>query len=63
MHYAILANAARNITLTPEEQAQLTALLAPQHVALAGLLAQLSLREPQVTFVVRGCVRTYTTDA
>jgi CRP-like cAMP-binding protein len=63
MYTAILANVARHITLTAEERAIFTALLVPQHVARAGLLAEAGQRPPQLTFVGRGCVRTYTTDA
>lgn len=63
MYDAILANVARYLTLTPEEQAYFIALLVPQHLAPGDLVAQAGPREPQFTFVVRGCVRTYATDA
>ena len=63
MYDAILANVARHITLTPEEAAVFTALLVPQHVARAGQILEAGQRVPQFTFVVRGCVRTYATDA
>jgi CRP-like cAMP-binding protein len=63
MYSVILANVARHITLTAEEGALFTALLVPQHVARAGLVVEAGQRPPQLTFVVRGCVRTYTTDA
>jgi CRP-like cAMP-binding protein len=63
MYPAILANVGRHITLTAEESAVFTALLVPQHVARAGLVVEAGQRSPQLTFVVRGCVRTYTADA
>jgi hypothetical protein len=63
MYPAILANVARHITLTAEECALFTALLVPQHVVRTGLVVEARQRPPQLTFVVRGCVRTYTTDA
>ncbi|QNE41974.1 hypothetical protein F1C16_20315 (plasmid) [Hymenobacter sp. NBH84] len=63
MYPAILANVARHITLSAEEGAVFTALLMPQHVARAGLVVEAGQRPPQLTFVVRDCVRTYVTDA
>jgi CRP-like cAMP-binding protein len=63
MYSAILANVARHITLTAEESAVFTALLVPQHVARAGLVVEAGQWPPQLTFVGRGCVRTYVTDA
>jgi CRP-like cAMP-binding protein len=62
MYPAILANVARHITLTAEECAVFKALLVPQHVVRAGLVVEAGQRPPQFTFVVRGCVRTYSTD-
>jgi CRP-like cAMP-binding protein len=63
MYPDILANVARHITLTPDEAAFFTALLVPQHVARSGTLLVAGERAQYLTFVVRGCVRTYATDA
>lgn len=63
MYAAILANVARHITLTPEEATVFTALLTSQRVARHGTLLAAGEPAPYFTFVVRGCVRTYATDA
>ncbi|MDF7814205.1 Crp/Fnr family transcriptional regulator [Hymenobacter sp. YC55] len=63
MYPDILANVARHITLTPDEEAYFTALLVPQHVPRYGFVLQAGQRAPYLTFVVQGCVRTYATDA
>ncbi len=63
MYDVILANVARYITLTPGEEVIFTALLGWQHVARSGLVLEGGQRMPQFAFVVRGCVRTYATDA
>jgi CRP-like cAMP-binding protein len=63
MYPDILANIARHIRLTPDEAAFFTALLVPQHVARYGHLLAAGERAHYLTFVVRGCVRTYATDA
>jgi CRP-like cAMP-binding protein len=63
MHAAILANTARHITLTPDEQALFISLLVPEHVRRLGYLLQAGQPTRHLTFVVRGCVRTYATDA
>jgi len=63
MYVAILANVAQHITLTPEEQHLFTDLLVPEHAARFGYLLQAGQPTRHLTFVVRGCVRTYATDA
>ncbi len=63
MYSDILANVARHITLTPDEATIFTALLTPQQVARHGTLLVAGEPAPYLTFVVRGCVRTYATDA
>ena len=63
MYTAILANVARHITLTPAEEAAFTAWLVPKHVARHGYLLPAGPPARYLAFVVRGCVRTYTTDA
>lgn len=63
MHQDILANVARHITLAPAEAAFFTALLVPQHVARSGPLLTVGERALSLSFVVRGCVRTYATDS
>lgn len=63
MYPDILANVARHITLTPDEEHLFVTLLVPQQVARAGLLLAAGEQARYLTFVVRGCVRTYTTDA
>jgi CRP-like cAMP-binding protein len=63
MHQQILANVARDITLTPEEATCFTQLLRPQQVASGEHLLVAGGRATRLWFVVSGCVRTYTTDA
>ncbi|UOQ69332.1 Crp/Fnr family transcriptional regulator [Hymenobacter volaticus] len=63
MHDSILANVARHIHLTAEEATLFTGLLVPQHIARDGQLLGAGQRALYLTFVVRGCVRTYATDA
>ena len=63
MYPDILTNVARHITLTPDETALFTTLLVPQHVSRYGSLLVAGQRAQYLTFVVRGCVRTYATDA
>ena len=63
MYAAILANVARSITLTPAEEAVFTAWLVPKHVARHGLVLPDGPPARYLAFVVRGCVRTYATDA
>ncbi|WP_375434850.1 Crp/Fnr family transcriptional regulator [uncultured Hymenobacter sp.] len=63
MYPDILANVARHISLTPNEAAFFTTLLVPQHIVRSGALLVAGQRAQYLTFVVRGCVRTYATDA
>ena len=63
MYAAVLANVARYIALTPEEQGLFTALLVPQHVARFGYVLRAGQPARTLAFVVRGCVRTFATDA
>ncbi|NML67987.1 Crp/Fnr family transcriptional regulator [Hymenobacter sp. RP-2-7] len=63
MYTAILANVARYVALTAAEQQAFTNQLQPQHVARHGLLQPAGPPVRYLAFVVRGCVRTYTTDA
>lgn len=63
MLHHILANVARDITLTPEEAARFTHLLGTQEVANGDHLLVAGERAPCLWFVVSGCVRTYITDA
>lgn len=63
MYTAILANVARHITLTPPEQAVFTAGLVPAHVPRFGYVLRAGQPSRSLTFVERGCVRTYATDA
>jgi CRP-like cAMP-binding protein len=63
MYQPILANVARDITLTPEEATRFTHLLGTQQVASGDHLLVVGERATNLWFVVSGCVRTYTTDA
>jgi len=63
MYQQILANVARDITLTPEQAARFTHLLGTQQVASGDHVLVAGERAPYLWFVVSGCVRTYTTDA
>lgn len=63
MYAAILANVARHITLTDAEAAIFMALLTPEHVARQGFIQPAGAPTRHLAFVVRGCVRTYATDA
>ena len=63
MHAAILANVARYIALTPEEEVVFTALLVPQRVPRFGYLLRAGQVARHLTFVVTGCLRTFATDA
>ena len=62
MHNALLANVAQYLTLTPDEQAYVTSLLVPAHVPRFGYVLQAGQPTRSLTFVTRGCVRTYATD-
>lgn len=63
MYAALLANVAQYISLTPAEQAYLTSLVVPAHVARFGYVVQAGQPTRALTFVARGCVRTYATDS
>jgi len=63
LYAAILANVARDVTLTPAEEALFTALLLPQQVARYDYLLQAGQAAHYLTFVNQGCVRTYASDA
>ena len=63
MYQQILANVARDISLTPEEAARFTHLLGTQQVASGDHLLVAGERATCLWFVVSGCVRTYITDA
>lgn len=60
MYAAILANVARSIALTAAEQAVFTALLVPRHLARHEILVLTGPAARVLTFVVQGCLRTYT---
>ena len=62
MYTALRANVARYLTLTPDEQAYLTSLLVPARVSRFGYVLQAGQPTRSLTFVARGCVRTYATD-
>lgn len=62
MYTAILANVARHVTLTAAEEALFTALVVPKHVARYETLLLAGQPARSLTFVVRGCIRTYSTD-
>jgi len=62
LYQPILANIARDITLTPEQAAYFTQLLGTQQVASGDHLLVAGERATCLWFVVSGCVRTYTTD-
>jgi CRP-like cAMP-binding protein len=63
MYSQILANVARHVTLTPEQAASFTHLLRAQQVASGDHLLVAGEHATCLWFVVRGCVRTYLTDA
>jgi CRP-like cAMP-binding protein len=63
MYQEILANVARDITLTTDEAARFTRLLGTQLVASGHHLLVVGEHATSLWFVVSGCVRTYTTDA
>lgn len=62
MYAALLANVARYLTLTPHEQAYLTSLFVVAHVPRFGYVLQAGQPTRSLTFVARGCLRTYVTD-
>lgn len=62
MYAALLANVAQYLTLTPDEQAYVTSLLVAAHVPRFGYVLQAGQPTRSLTFVTRGCVRTYATD-
>ena len=63
MYQAILANVARHIRLSPAEETLFTSLLVPEHVARQQHLLLAGQPTRWLTFVVRGCIRTYVMDA
>ncbi|MBJ6142799.1 Crp/Fnr family transcriptional regulator [Hymenobacter sp. BT559] len=63
MYSQILANVARHVTLTPEQATSFTHLLRAQQVASGDHLLVAGEHTTCLWFVVRGCVRTYLTDA
>jgi CRP-like cAMP-binding protein len=63
MRAAILANIARHITLTAAEQAVFTSLLVPAQVPRFAYVLRAGEPSRYLTFVARGCVRTFVTDA
>jgi len=63
MYATILANLARDVTLTAAEEALFTALLVPQQVARFDYLVRAHEPTRYLSFVNHGCVRTYLTDA
>jgi CRP-like cAMP-binding protein len=63
MYPALLAHVAQYIALTSAEQAYFSSLLVPLRVARFGYVLQAGQPTRSLFFVVRGCVRTYATDA
>lgn len=62
MYAALLANVARYMILTPAEQAYVTSLFVAAYVPRFGYVLQAGQPTRSLTFVTRGCLRTYTTD-
>jgi CRP-like cAMP-binding protein len=62
MYAALLANVAEYLTLTSSEQAYVTSMLVAAHVPRFGYVLQAGQPTRSLTFVTRGCVRTYATD-
>lgn len=62
MYAALLANVARYLTLTSSEQVYVTSLFVAAHVPRFGYVLQAGQPTRSLTFVTRGCVRTYATD-
>jgi len=62
MYAALLANVAQYLTLTPDEQAYATSLFVAAQVPRFSYVLQAGQPTRSLTFVTRGCVRTYATD-
>ena len=62
MYAALLANVAQYLLLTPAEQAYVTSLLVSAHVPHFDYVLRAGQPTRSLTFVTRGCVRTYATD-
>jgi CRP-like cAMP-binding protein len=62
MYAALLANVTRYLTLTPAEQAYVTSLFVAAHIPRFGYVLQAGQPTRSLTFVTRGCLRTYSTD-
>jgi CRP-like cAMP-binding protein len=63
MYAALLANVAQYLTLTPSEQVYVTSLFVAANVPRFGYVLQAGQPTRSLTFVTRGCVRTYATDS
>lgn len=62
MYTALLANIVRYVSLTADEQAYLLSLVVPVSVGRFGYVLQAGQPTRSLTFVARGCLRTYATD-
>lgn len=62
MYDALLTHVAQYLTLTPEEQAYVTSLFVAAYVPRFGYVLQAGQPTRSLTFVTRGCARTYATD-